>query len=70
MSEITISSELLQISPEVQDAINSKNLLLLSSQQLSHMVCLFLRMLRRLLKSKKLYVNTEQYQPPLPLLAV
>ena len=39
MSEITISSELLQISPEVQDAINSKNLLLLSeSTIISHVM--------------------------------
>lgn len=37
MSEITISSELLQISPEVQDAINSKKpVVALESTIISH----------------------------------
>lgn len=50
MSELTLSSELLQISPEVQEALNSKNRLLRLNQPLFLMECHFRRMLRQRLK--------------------
>lgn len=69
MSELKISPELLQISPEVQDALkNKKPVVALESTIISH-GCRSHKMPRPQLKLKKLFVNRALYLPLSPLLA-
>lgn len=69
MSELKISPELLQISPEVQDALkNKKPVVALESTIISHGMP-FHKMPRPQLKLKKLFVNRALYLPLSPLLA-
>ena len=69
MSELKISPELLQISPEVQDALkNKKPVVALESTIISHGMP-FPQNARPQLKLKKLFVNRALYLPLSPLLA-
>ncbi len=69
MSELKISPELLQISPEVQDALKTKNRLWRWNRPLFLTGCRSHKMPRPQLKLKKLFVNRALYLPLSPLLA-
>ncbi len=69
MSELKISPELLQISPEVQDALkNKKPVVALESTIISHGMP-FPQNAQTAIEVKKLFVNRALYLPLSPLLA-
>ncbi len=71
MSELTLSSELLQISPEVQEALNGKKPIVCpSNQPLFLMVCHFRRMPQTAIEVEETIRKTRgSFLRPLPLLA-
>ena len=69
MSELKISPELLQISPEVQDALKNKKPVVALESTIILTGCRSHKMPRPQLKLKKLFVNRALYLPRSPLLA-